>query len=196
MLKINLKRVLPCCALLLATSWAQAADVIFLKSEPGDFIGSGQEQVLTDQEVDISVFRNFDNGVSVFANNFSRPNTPRLIFFSFDFAAPFSAQLQPGPFENATRFPFQDPAVPGLSASGDGRGCNTLTGRFDVLEIEVNSSSGEVEKFAADFEQHCEGAQPALFGSIRFRSNVPLRTLLPPRIVLDTARNPRSEEHT
>lgn len=191
MLKLEWKSILPCCALLLAGSWANAADLIFLKSEPGDFVGGGQQLILTPQEVDITANRNFNNGISVSANNFSRPNTVQNIFFNFDFAAPFGVQLQPGPFENAARFPFQDQAVPGLSITGNGRGCNTVTGRFDVLEIEMDAFTGQILKFAVDFEQHCDGQQPALFGSLRFRSNVPPSMLLPPRIVLDTARNPQ-----
>jgi hypothetical protein len=37
-----------------------------------------------------------------------------------------------------------------------------------------------VVSFAADFEQHCEGTTPALFGTIRFNSGAPM----PPRISL------------
>ena len=48
---------------------------------------------------------------------------------------------------------------------------DTLSGQFVVLEA-VYGSSGEVERFGADFEQHCEGATPALFGSIRFNSTI------------------------
>lgn len=91
--------------------------------------------------------------------------------WNLSFAAPQDQQLQPGPYEGATRHPFQSPTGPGLSISGDGRGCNTLTGRFDVLEA-VYTVAGEIERFAADFEQHCEGAAPALFGSVRYNATV------------------------
>src|SRR5262249_17940666 len=78
-------------------------------------------------------------------------------------------ELVAGTYEGATRYPFQSPTVPGLSISGDGRGCNTLTGRFVVLDV-TYGPTGDVLGFAADFEQHCEGGSDALFGSIRFRS--------------------------
>jgi hypothetical protein len=78
-------------------------------------------------------------------------------------------------YELATRFPFQAATVPGLSVSGEGRGCNTLTGRFEVLEV-TYGPSGEVLTFAADFAQHCEGMGPALTGSIRYNAGpVPSR---------------------
>ena len=38
----------------------------------------------------------------------------------------------------------------------------------------VRGPGGTIESFAADFEQHCEGLPPALFGAVRFNS-----TLLP-----------------
>ena len=33
------------------------------------------------------------------------------------------------------RFPFENGTTPGISLTGDGRGCNTVSGRFDVLEV-------------------------------------------------------------
>lgn len=169
---------------------AEAGETIFhYMSEPGDYIGQGQELTLTPADADFNVSRNFANGVSVSINNFSFPNQPSVIFWYADFAAPFNVELLPGPYENATRFPFNDQSEPGLSISGDGRGCNMLTGRFDVLEAIYDSTSGDVLSFAVDFEQHCEGAPPALFGSIRINSDVPLPVLLPPRINVENTLN-------
>ncbi len=61
--------------------------------------------------------------------------------------------------------------VAAATVSGAGRGCNTLTGRFSVLKAKYDAS-GNVKSFAADFEQHCEGASPALAGSIRYKSKL------------------------
>ncbi len=174
---------------LILTSAEAGQTVFHFTSEPGDFIGQGQELTLTSADADFIVNRNFANGVSVFINNFSFPNPPSFVFWSADFAAPFGADLMPGAYEGATRFPFNDPSEPGLSISGDGRGCNMLTGRFDIREAVYDSFNGEVISFAADFEQHCEGAPPALFGSIRINSDIPLPVLLPPRIDIDNALN-------
>ena len=91
-----------------------------------------------------------------------------------NFAAPDEADLTAGTYADATRWPFQAAGVPGLSVSGEGRGCNQLVGHFDVRDV-VYGADGSVEQFAADFEQHCEGAdRPALTGQIRFNSDVPL----------------------
>ncbi|HEX4543994.1 MAG TPA: Calx-beta domain-containing protein [Candidatus Acidoferrum sp.] len=73
---------------------------------------------------------------------------------------------------------------PGLAVSGAGRGCNTLTGRFDVLNASY-AANGDVLSFATDFEQHCEGLSPTLFGSIRINSN--LQQLSVSNAVIDSA---------
>jgi len=189
-MKSKSRGVAPACLLALFLTSAEAGQTVFhFTSEPGDFIGLGQELTLTPADANFNVNRNFAGGVSIFINNFSFPNPPRLIFWFTDFAAPFGVDLMPGAYEGATRFPFNDASVPGLSISGDGRGCNTLTGRFDVLEATYDIISGEVISFAVDFEQHCEGAPPALFGSVRINSDIPLPVLLPPRITVENILN-------
>ncbi len=57
------------------------------------------------------------------------------------------------------------------------RGCNTLTGRFEVLEA-VFGPLGYIERFHATFEEHCEGASPAVFGEVLIVNPPP-----PPRTV-------------
>jgi len=59
-----------------------------------------------------------------------------------------------------------------LDVYGEGRGCNQLTGRFEVQEA-LFGPSGEIWAFAATFEQHCEGADAALFGEIRVANPPP-----------------------
>jgi hypothetical protein len=49
----------------------------------------------------------------------------------------------------------------------------------------VFGSSGAVEHFSADAEQHCEGATPALFASIRI--NAPMRQISVSDAVIDSS---------
>ena len=137
---------------------------IVMNSETGDYIGQGLQRMYTPADGTFVAARNFDNGVTIAFNGGS-------ITWNLAFAAPGDALLVPGSYENATRWPFQSPTGPGLSVSGSGRGCNTLTGRFDVLEV-VYGAGGQVLRFAADFEQHCEGMEPALFGGVRYHSTI------------------------
>jgi hypothetical protein len=81
-------------------------------------------------------------------------------------------------YTGATRAPFSGNGV-GLEVSGSGRGCNTLTGSFTVIEAVFRDGTGPLQRFAATFEQHCEGGTPALHGWIAWRAteeNTPAAT--------------------
>jgi hypothetical protein len=78
-------------------------------------------------------------------------------FWDLDFAAPQGQALTAGTvYDNATRYPFQDPAAPGLDFEGNGVGCNTLTGSFTVISASFGPN-GWIQSFDATFTQHCEG---------------------------------------
>lgn len=162
---------------------------LVLASQPGDFIGAGQQRIITTADADFRVSRNFDNGVSFDINDFNKPD-PQYTFWYVDFAAPANAELSVGAYEGATRYPFQASSEPGLTIAGDGRGCNMNYGRFDVLEVVYDPATGDVIRFAADFEQHCESpSAPPLMGAIRFDSDVPVSIKVPPGIRVDTPLN-------
>jgi hypothetical protein len=78
--------------------------------------------------------------------------------------------LVPGTYENAQRSDFRDATHPGLDVFGDGRGCNTVSGRFTVYTADFTGHT--VNHFRATFEEHCEGFMPALRGEIGI--NVPI----------------------
>lgn len=85
--------------------------------------------------------------------------------WNLELAAPSAQELGVGTYEGATRYPFQDPSVPGLSFYGDGVGCNTDTGSFQVLEAVYVGTY--VERFHATFEQTCDNFTPKLFGELQ-----------------------------
>src|ERR1043165_2416578 len=57
-------------------------------------------------------------------------------WWSLDLAAPSGKTLAPGTYTGATRYPFNEATRPGLDLSGNGRGCNTLTGEFTISDVE------------------------------------------------------------
>jgi uncharacterized delta-60 repeat protein len=137
---------------------------LYLNSQPGDYIGQGQTNTWTTATGSFGASRNFDNGVS-----FSYQDTNPAVWWYVDFAAPYNATLTPGYYGGATRFPFQLSSQPGMDISGEGRGSNGLTGNFTVVQASYGPS-GQVQYFDATFEQHSEGATPALFGEIKYTS--------------------------
>jgi hypothetical protein len=140
------------------TSWAMASD-------PGDYIGQGQSYSYTPANSIISASGS-DSGV-----HFSLKG-PGGSWWYADFVADQGDLLLPGTtFANATRYPFQSPTEPGMSIDGNGRGCNELTGTFTVVDAAY--VDGIMKKISLTFVQHCEGAVPALRGSIAWHADNP-----------------------
>jgi hypothetical protein len=146
---------------LVAGQRTEAGVTLVLDSEPGDWIGQGQRLSFTAADGDL-LFHRASEGVMVVhfrSADFSH-------WWHLVFAAPAGQTLTVGTYTGATRPPFQAPGDPALEVSGNGRACNMLTGSFEVRQIAYDSNGG-VESFSAAFEQHCEGAVPALLGEIR-----------------------------
>jgi len=165
---------------------ARAETILFYTSSPDSWVGGGETVSVTPSSgFEFFPSRNFDNGVSFAVNDFgTNPDFWARRWWYLDFAAPNDAPLIPGTYLGATRFPFQDPAVPGLSFSGNGRGNNTLTGQFTVLEARY-TAAGDVLSFAADFIQYDEGFSSWWnVGSIRFNSDAPISTIPEPSVGL------------
>lgn len=146
----------------LATTSVEARTRFTYVSDPNDFIGQGGSATWTDAQGVWQVRRNFDEGISF---SFSGNSLPT--FWYLDFAAPFDADLTTGHYPDAQRWPLQIRERPGLSVSGEGRGCNTLTGNFTISSVNYGSNA-EVIRFSAAFEQYCESGNAALRGTIDF----------------------------
>jgi hypothetical protein len=87
------------------------------------------------------------------------------LFWDLDFGAGgLTEDLTPGIYEDAQRYVSPEPWHPGLSVSGDGRGCNTLTGRFQIHELRLQGT--KVRAFTATFEQRCDGEPGLLHGCV------------------------------
>ena len=89
-------------------------------------------------------------------------------YWDIDFQSSARRFLRAGArFPNATRYPFNGRG-PGLSVTGNGRGCNRLTGSFTVTALRLRRD-GSMRSFGARFVQHCEGLRPALRGTVVYR---------------------------
>src|SRR5262249_1104079 len=108
-------------------------------SQPGDYIGQGRTYSYAPPTGPFTASRNFDNGVAI---SYQAAHNS-LDYWNLNFAAPFNAPLVPGYYPNAQRFPFQASNVPGLDVSGQGRGSNTLTGNFTILQA-IYAANGQV----------------------------------------------------
>ncbi len=140
--------------------WAEPLRTsVTMVSDPGDYIGGGQARVFHtgNAEVTVSGSPEYLN-VSVSGGSLGDS-------FGLTFAAPPGKRLKPGFYDGAQRAPFREAGRPGIDISGDGRGCNTIEGRFDVKDIVTGG--GEIQRLWITYEQHCEGGTSALFGEVR-----------------------------
>jgi|SRR5215204_1062383 len=157
---------------------ARAAGVtsMLLTGDPGDYISGGQTHYFSAADGAFSAYTNQTNGVSIAFN------TPGFShWWYFNFAAAGNQRLAPGVYTNAIRWPFQT-STPGLSVYGDGRGCNTLTGSFEVKEIVYGTDAfgkATVLSFRAAFEQHCEGWAVAARGEVRYNATLAIELTAP-----------------
>ena len=142
------------------SSPAAAADAVVMLSDAGDYIGGGEARVFHPGNAQITVGGS-TSYLSVGASGGTHGDG-----YHFEFAAPAGQVLAPGVYDRAQRAPFREAGRPGIDIGGDGRGCNTIDGRFEVREFTLRSD-GTLERLWIVYEQHCEGGTAATYGEIR-----------------------------
>jgi hypothetical protein len=126
-------------------------------SSKGDYIGQGKTYSYPAEAVTV---RRNDRGVNI---SIGGPTG-----WHISFGAPNGRFLEVGEYLDARRYPFSG-ASPGIEFTGEGRGCNQISGQFMVWELEFKGN--EVTKLAIDFVQRCENKMPPLYGRIRYQSS-------------------------
>ena len=126
----------------------------------GDWVGGGAQRVFTPRTGTITL-RGTAGYLTVGVSGGTLGDS-----YTMDFAAPAGKKLRPGVYIGAQRAPFREAGRPGIDIGGDGRGCNTITGLFEVRDIRINRK-GAVTRLWLLYEQHCEGGRSALYGEIR-----------------------------
>lgn len=136
--------------------------------DEGDWISGGQSYAYSTSSQDrLNVSANTGNGVVTLSVDGANGD-----WWTLDLAAPSGQALTPGTYTGATRYPFNAATAPGLDLSGNGRGCNQLTGTFTVSAVEFGPQ-GYVKKLDAAFEQHCEGGTSAARGEVHIDNPAP-----------------------
>lgn len=141
------------------------ASFITLDSDQGDYIGQGRQWLL-DHPQGMTTDSN-DTALNEIVIDYAGPSS----WWSMHLTSPNDEPLAIGSY-TAQRWPFQPPGVAGFDFSGDGRGCNTLTAEFEIIEL-VYDEQGALAQLAVDFAQYCEQPNgPALNGQVRFNSTL------------------------
>jgi hypothetical protein len=165
-------------------AWAGPIAELSLQSQPGDFIGQGQtkdiiytpvnsdffiSQILTGRNVaGQPAFLSFVLGT---VTGSDATNT----FTTLDFATDMiPLPFQTGAYTNAQRASFATAGHAGLDVTFQNRGSNTLTGSFTVNSVSFFTDASNMEQIGSldvNFEQHSEGATPALFGHFVYNAS-------------------------
>jgi hypothetical protein len=155
-----------------------------LMSQPGDFIGQGKNFDLTYDSATAGFFvtqiANFDPGTGKpsalhFVFSGASGMAPSNTFTTLDFSTQnLNLPITPGTYLNAERAGFANPGHPGLDVTFQNRGSNTLTGQFTVNAVDFfkdSTNNLQIGFFDVSFEQHSEGATPALFGRLVYQND-------------------------
>jgi hypothetical protein len=148
------------CGFVPAQAAASPTSFVTMFSDPGDWIGGGTQRLFDPSDASMSVIGTpADVSVDVSGGTLGD-------YYTLEFAAAPGHSLAPGVYVDAQRAPFREAGHPGIDIYGSGRGCNTISGLFEVRDIGVNGA-GNVNRLWLVYEQHCEGANAALFGEVR-----------------------------
>jgi hypothetical protein len=168
---------------------AARADVahLVLDSQAGDFVGGGKHSDVTYTPANTNGFF-FDQIIGFVGGkpDFLRfifllgPNVTPDEFATLDFAThqlgvPIQVGTYGSPGNTAQRASFATAGHAGLDVGFEHRGSNTLTGNFTVNSLSFvldGSNVLHIGSFDVNFEQHSEGATPALFGHFTFQSSL------------------------
>jgi hypothetical protein len=137
---------------------------VCLSSEKGEYLGGGRAWLLTPADGEFSA--NGYGDTLILEVGKGQGN------WHFEFAPPMGQPLKAGLYENAdTKYS----SGPRINISGGSAGCDAgkTTGKFEVLEaVYTPGNPSVIERLAVNFEYHCNGWAPPLWGALRFNSTV------------------------
>src|SRR6185369_16385904 len=143
--------------LLVSASAGAQSNLVLLVSSPGEPIGQGGTYVTT-------------NGTDFTVSGTAATVQIAAFGYTVTFDGPDQSNLMAGRYSNAVLYPFNGSA-PGLDVFGYGRGCGSVCGDFQVLEIQTNAAA-QVAHFWVTFSLHCNCGAPTFSGDIRYNSLV------------------------
>lgn len=137
---------------------------LFFSGDSGDWVHPGQDF--------ITVARFTDSSDADHIGFYIEPSGEEHgLWWDLDFSSEqLDEALKVGEYLDVERYPFETYLKPGLDVGGDGRGCNSLSGKFLITDLLW--LGGTLVRFSASFEQHCEQGSSKLLGCIHYDSGL------------------------
>lgn len=139
----------------------------------GDLTGEGGTNRYTPDSATFEVWKSDGTGAADAApNSHIRMNITPVNgeSWALEFAAPRGRQLTPGFYEGAAGPVSYGHSTAALAVTHGTRRCDTLSGRFAILDV-AYASSGQLDRFHVTFEQTCEDGSDALTGEVRITTD-------------------------
>ncbi len=172
-------------SVLVCVSWpspsisGEVAELI-LNSQPGSFIGGGQDWDITytpetSQIFSAEITQTLPNGQPdyiTFSMELSTPGSGNT-YTTLDFSTvQLGTPLQAGTYDNAERAAFADPGHPGLDVTFQNRGSNTLTGSFTINEVSFYKDQNnvlQIGSFSVSYTQVSDNDSSNISGTFTFQ---------------------------
>jgi len=169
--------------LLMAASTSNVSAAPFfefrLNSDTGDFVGQGQSHLREQTTGVIDIYtlldQTGDGAVDSLFLRYLGNQQGQFIHFGLG-TNQLGTNLLSGVYPNAERAPFATVGHPGLDVTIDGHGCNMVAGSFVIHDVAFVAGP-TLDRLDVEFQQHCEGAIPALTGRFRYDRLNPLQAL-------------------
>jgi hypothetical protein len=140
---------------------ADQSAFLCLDSEPGDPVGGGQSRRFTPADTGFTVQWTRDRAIEV---HIAGADPWNLVF-----QVPYGLQMSPGgSYERSDLADPQPSADLPLLIQGPGGSCASATSRVALLALQYEDD--QIILFAADFEQHCAGDPPGLYGTLLYQA--------------------------
>lgn len=147
---------------------AQPTMVVYARGE--EWIARGEKILMAGDGPEVRTIENWSPENRVIDLELRKPRPDGFVdAWRLRFMSPIQEEITSRSYPHAGNFPYQPLGHAGIKISGMSRGCNTAGGIFRVLELK-RFDDGKIERFAADFEQHCEQYGPPLEGFVAYRA--------------------------
>lgn len=155
--------------------------------EAGNFLTPGQFKHYTPETATFSTSGTPQRAGVTATKGFTKI-PPSTEYYGLNLGSGTDQPLAVGTYTDTTS---NDPFLtlgPGLEMGGSGRSCSEVVGTFTISQIEFDDL-GKLTKLSVTFEQYCDGAAKAQYGSVAYHADQPAAPVPhgPPDAVTDVS---------